>query len=494
MRSVEAPRVRHDATVELGSGVRARSVNLSTGGIFIATETPPAAGERLELKVNLRDGEAPIDAAGEVVRSEESGVAVRFTRLDESKRVRIQKLVQRRDPTLFRKRDVRIHLPSLGTPLRATARDLSEQGVMIEAELPWLRLGSQVTAELSPDRACEGRVRWIGIDVTPAGAARLRISLDLNEDTTHDVVEPGRAALGVEEEPQFPMLALAEVGRSRLRWIWPAATAASLTALLVVSLLALRRPASAQMSLATALEPGPAALRTSTPSLDATPVRARAGLGAGVASATTNMGVASAANGAGSSAAGATAGSAATGGASSAASSSIAGTPTGTAASANGASSRSANDAAANAANGAAFGAARGAETAGGSSGAAVAAAVRSEVGSHPNETEASAKVAANVKHGASAKARSGAKGGSAKSGSGSADGDAIAKGDGSLGDAAAKGENNVKEGSAKAADANAKSDGSGAKSASNAGGSHAHAVTHKARPKKHSRATRQAG
>ena len=58
--------------------------------------------------------------------------------------------MQKREPTQFGKRDVRIHLPSLAAPLRASARDLTERGLMIEAELPWLRLGSQVTTELSP--------------------------------------------------------------------------------------------------------------------------------------------------------------------------------------------------------------------------------------------------------------------------------------------------------------------------------------------------------
>jgi hypothetical protein len=248
MRSVDAPRVAHDATVELGSGELARSINLSTGGVFVSAETPLELGAQLRLKVNLRDGSEPVDVAGEVVRHADSGMAVRFLGLGEPDRERIQRLVQKREPTLFGRRDVRIHLPSLSAPLRATARDLSDRGVMIEAELPWLKLGSQVTTELSPERACEGRVQWIGLDVTRGGAARLRIFVDLNEDTTNEVVAtdilanvppPGAVTAadavlaGAQARPR---------PRAASGWFWPALAVCSLIALTGVSAALLRRP------------------------------------------------------------------------------------------------------------------------------------------------------------------------------------------------------------------------------------------------------------
>ena len=182
MRSINAPRVAHDATVEIGEGHRARAINLSTGGIFIAAEEPLDLGDQVHLKVNLRDGAAPLDVEAQVLRRADGGMALRFVELDDVGKRRIQRLVQKREPTQFGKRDVRIHLPSLSAPLRASARDLTERGVMIEAELPWLRLGSQVTTELSADRACDGRVQWIGLDVTRSGSARLRIFVDLTEE------------------------------------------------------------------------------------------------------------------------------------------------------------------------------------------------------------------------------------------------------------------------------------------------------------------------
>lgn len=242
MRSVNAPRVAHDATVEIGEGHRARAINLSTGGIFIAADEPLDPGAQVHLKVNLRDGAAPLDVEAQVLRHADGGMALRFIELDDVAKRRIQRLVQKREPTQFGKRDVRIHLPSLSAPLRASARDLTERGVMIEAELPWLRLGSQVTTELSADRACDGRVQWIGLDVTRSGSARLRIFVDLTEERADGtpvgppppvVAADDAMPIGSEEAPRRG---------GRLRWIWPSLALAGLIACGVLSVALLRRP------------------------------------------------------------------------------------------------------------------------------------------------------------------------------------------------------------------------------------------------------------
>ena len=54
------------------------------------------------------------------------------------------------------------------------AREQSGESVLLEAELPWLTLGSQIDTELD-GHVQHGRVRWVGLDVTRRGAARLRI-------------------------------------------------------------------------------------------------------------------------------------------------------------------------------------------------------------------------------------------------------------------------------------------------------------------------------
>jgi hypothetical protein len=242
MRSVNAPRVAHDATVEIGEGLRARAVNLSTGGIFIAADEPLDPGEQVHLKVNLRDGASPLDVDAQVLRSADGGMALRFVELDDVARRRITRLVQKREPTQFGKRDVRIHLPSLSAPLRASARDLTERGVMIEAELPWLRLGSQVTTELSADRACDGRVQWIGLDVTRSGSARLRIFVDLTEERADGTPVGPPPATVTAGEDALPLATDGERTGRRLRWLWPALAMTGFLATGTLSVALLRKP------------------------------------------------------------------------------------------------------------------------------------------------------------------------------------------------------------------------------------------------------------
>ena len=251
MRSVNAPRVAHDATVEIGEGHRARAINLSTGGIFIAAEDPLDLGEQVQLKVNLRDGAAPLDVQAQVLRRADGGVALRFVELDDVAKRRIQRIVQKREPTQFGKRDVRIHLPSLSAPLRASARDLTERGVMIEAELPWLRLGSQVTTELSSDRACDGRVQWIGLDVTRSGSARLRIFVDLTEERA-DGTPVGPPPAIVTADDALPIGGSDSGPRcAPLGWLWPSLALGGLIATAILSV-ALLRKAPTPMLLPTA--------------------------------------------------------------------------------------------------------------------------------------------------------------------------------------------------------------------------------------------------
>lgn len=258
MRSVNAPRVAHDATVEIGAGGRARAVNLSTGGIFVSADEPLDPGEQVHLKVNLKDGATPLDVDAEVVWKDDDGMALRFKELDDVAKRRITRLVQKREPTIFGKRDVRIHLPSLPAPLRATARDLTERGVMIEAELPWLRLGSAVTTELSADRACDGKVQWIGLDVTRAGAARLRIFVDLADDAGQGAPPPAVLASSDDVLPSVGMaFGAIEDGRRNWTWVWPSIAMVGMLACGAMATALLRQP------------PTPTLLPTAPPERDA---------------------------------------------------------------------------------------------------------------------------------------------------------------------------------------------------------------------------------
>ena len=122
-------------------------MNLSVGGIFVRAGEQLDPGEPVGMKIELGDGGLPIEAKAEVVWVRDQGMALGFVRLDDTSEQQIPRLVSQksREPTGMHPRDVRIHLASLHAPLRAVARDQTEEGIMLEAELPWLKLGSEVT-------------------------------------------------------------------------------------------------------------------------------------------------------------------------------------------------------------------------------------------------------------------------------------------------------------------------------------------------------------
>ena len=76
--------------------------------------------------------------------------------------------------------DVRVRLESLPVPLRVTAGDHWSSGIAIEAELPWLAIGTALDVELPDGGQRGGRIQSFEVDVTSTGAACLRIFADLS--------------------------------------------------------------------------------------------------------------------------------------------------------------------------------------------------------------------------------------------------------------------------------------------------------------------------
>jgi hypothetical protein len=75
----------------------------------------------------------------------------------------------------LRRFDARIKLESLPTPLRAAIRDRTANGITIEAELPWLSIGTELQA-VSPDGTeYTSPVQSFDVEVTGTGSARLLI-------------------------------------------------------------------------------------------------------------------------------------------------------------------------------------------------------------------------------------------------------------------------------------------------------------------------------
>jgi hypothetical protein len=69
----------------------------------------------------------------------------------------------------------RIKFDSLPTVLRAVVSDASDNGITIEAELPWLTVGTALQADCPNGVEYTARVHSFDLDVTGSGAARLRI-------------------------------------------------------------------------------------------------------------------------------------------------------------------------------------------------------------------------------------------------------------------------------------------------------------------------------
>ena len=172
-----------------GGEFSGRAANLSVGGAFVAGVPPIPAGTPVSLDLELGDGEPPIAADAQVVWARETaqpegpaGVALRFSRIAHDGLQRLTRLVSRRAEAaagLLRRR-VRVRLPGLESPLRAVARDVTAETVIVESEIGWLQLGSAVSTELSPSDVRNGRLRWVGVDVAPSGAARLRLGIDVS--------------------------------------------------------------------------------------------------------------------------------------------------------------------------------------------------------------------------------------------------------------------------------------------------------------------------
>ncbi len=79
------------------------AVNISKGGIFINTRKPLAVGTLVRLIISLPDAAFPFDLTGRVTRVHEydnstnlvPGMGLEFVDVDEDKRIRIERFVDR---------------------------------------------------------------------------------------------------------------------------------------------------------------------------------------------------------------------------------------------------------------------------------------------------------------------------------------------------------------------------------------------------------------
>jgi hypothetical protein len=83
--------------------------------------------------------------------------------------------------------DLRLRLESLAVPLRVAAGGHWATGIAIEAELPWLAIGTALDLELPDGGQRGGRIQSFEVDVTATGSACLRIFAELS---SHDAASP----------------------------------------------------------------------------------------------------------------------------------------------------------------------------------------------------------------------------------------------------------------------------------------------------------------
>jgi hypothetical protein len=117
-----------------------------------------------------------------------------------SEETRAEPRLAKREPTgPTQSVEARIKLESLTSPLRARARPFDDGRLVVEAELPWLRLGAPIETELPSGKPHVGVVSWIGIDMTKEGGARLRILIGAPDGKAKPASRPPSVELSVHD-------------------------------------------------------------------------------------------------------------------------------------------------------------------------------------------------------------------------------------------------------------------------------------------------------
>jgi type IV pilus assembly protein PilZ len=105
-RARRADRLQHELLVAyrtVDGFITDWAVNISRGGIFINTRNPLAVGTTVRLIISLPDTAFPFDLSGRVMRVNEfdnpanqvPGMGIEFVDVDEEKRARIERFVDR---------------------------------------------------------------------------------------------------------------------------------------------------------------------------------------------------------------------------------------------------------------------------------------------------------------------------------------------------------------------------------------------------------------
>lgn len=201
IRRDQDPRIFFDESIELyafGNRMLGRAVNLSLGGVFVQAPQLLPAATRLTVRMGLPDDEGlPIDARTTVVRQvcsrdsgEQPGMALRFDVLDSAALVRVERFIAHRIQPASGQ-SVRLRLGKLGFPITARAHSAWDNIVSVDAELPFLQLGTPVSVPVPArgDDAADGQgsIRWVSVHVPPeTGIPRINIGIEVDAPTDVD--------------------------------------------------------------------------------------------------------------------------------------------------------------------------------------------------------------------------------------------------------------------------------------------------------------------
>ena len=178
---------------------RASLLNFSRGGLCARGALPEPLGsarqtdslERrddvLRIALGLLDGTPLIWASAKLAwRAIDPSdpehtltFGLRFVDLSDGDRQLLDAAIETRDRAAAAT-GMRLRL-SGGAVLRTTVESQEDGGALLGAELPWLRVGADMEAELD-GRWIAARASWIGLDTSPSGAARLRMRVVFQPD------------------------------------------------------------------------------------------------------------------------------------------------------------------------------------------------------------------------------------------------------------------------------------------------------------------------
>ena len=173
-----------------------RALNLSRGGVYVCTPSLLPEAQRVQLQFRLPDGE-PVTLEATVIRTvpgedgrEPGGMALRFESVEPDYSQRIDRFIKSRIQPCTGE-PIRLEFSELGVPIKARTQSYWRGYLSVDAELPFLSLGSDVSLQLPGSLQTDvGAIRWVSIDVPPdTGIPRLNIGVEIAEHPQRIMLE-----------------------------------------------------------------------------------------------------------------------------------------------------------------------------------------------------------------------------------------------------------------------------------------------------------------